>query len=93
MVPEKVIDGKKPLNMVSESIAAWREHQIRLMNHQDETEIDCPYCGERVHLLIDCSVGAQDYIEDCQICCRPMYLHVTVDDEGLIQVDVRRDDD
>lgn len=63
------------------------------MNHQAETEIDCPYCGERVQLLIDRSVDVQDYIEDCQVCCRPINLHVTVDDEGLPQVGARRDDD
>lgn len=63
------------------------------MNDQKETEIVCPYCGERIDLLIDCSVDVQDYIEDCQVCCRPMNLHVTVDDEGLVQVEVRREDD
>jgi hypothetical protein len=63
------------------------------MNDQKETEIVCPYCGERIDLLIDCSVDVQDYIEDCQVCCRPMSLHVTVDDEGLAQVEVRREDD
>ena len=63
------------------------------MNDQKETEIVCPYCGERIDLLIDCSVDVQYYIEDCQVCCRPMNLHVTVDDEGLAQVEVRREDD
>ncbi len=63
------------------------------MNHQEETEIDCPYCGERISLLIDCSVGTQDYVEDCQVCCKPMHIRVTVDDEGLPQVEVRREDD
>jgi hypothetical protein len=33
------------------------------MNLQDEIEIECPYCGERVTLLVDCSAGSQEYIE------------------------------
>jgi len=93
MVPEKVIDGKIRETGYQNQLPRCREHRLRLMNHQAETEIDCPYCGERVQLLIDCSVDVQDYIEDCQVCCRPIYLHVTVDDEGLPQVGVRRDDD
>lgn len=30
------------------------------MNLQDEVEIDCPYCGERITLLIDGSAGSQE---------------------------------
>ena len=33
-------------------------------------DIDCPYCGERINLVLDTSAGAQRYIEDCQVCCR-----------------------
>lgn len=63
------------------------------MSLQAETEIECPYCGERIVLLIDDSVASQDYIEDCQVCCRPMNLRVTVDEEGVPQVEVHREDD
>lgn len=63
------------------------------MSLQDEIEIDCPYCGERIVVLIDTSAGDQEYIEDCQVCCRPINLFVSVDEEGLPQVNVRRDDE
>lgn len=36
----------------------------------------CPYCGEPVQLLVDGSAGEQAYIEDCQVCCRPMTVEV-----------------
>lgn len=39
---------------------------------QHEIEIHCPYCGELIAILIDGSVEAQDYVEDCQVCCQPM---------------------
>ncbi len=32
----------------------------------------CPYCGEPIELLVDSSVRKQNYIEDCQVCCRPI---------------------
>ena len=31
----------------------------------------CPYCGEPNEIGIDAGGGAyQDYVEDCQVCCR-----------------------
>ena len=51
------------------------------MNNQlQETDIACPYCGETITILIDESVGAQQYIEDCQVCCRPIEVYI---DESL----------
>jgi hypothetical protein len=44
--------------------------------------IQCPYCGESIELLLDASAGAQSYIEDCQVCCRPINVHVSMDEEG-----------
>ena len=63
------------------------------MSLQDEVEIECPYCGERITLLVDGSAGDQEYIEDCQVCCQPINLVVTVDEDGPPQLAVRRDDD
>lgn len=63
------------------------------MSLQEEVEIECPYCGERIVLLVDGSAGAQEYIEDCQVCCRPMNVRVTVDGAGFPEVGVFRDDE
>jgi len=63
------------------------------MGLQNEVEIECPYCGERITLLVDNSAGDQEYIEDCQVCCRPIYLIVTVDEDGQPQIAAQRDDD
>lgn len=46
-----------------------------------ETQItQCPYCWESIELVIDYSVPEQEYIEDCEVCCRPIRLVVVVDD-------------
>lgn len=55
----------------------------------------CPYCGEPIELLIDTSVAEQEYVEDCEVCCRPMVVSCIVtqgfSDEALVSV--RREDD
>lgn len=52
-------------------------------------EIQCPYCGEAIELSIDGSAGDQRYIEDCQVCCRPIVVDLRLDDDGEPQVTVR----
>lgn len=58
----------------------------------DETTVICPYCGEQIDCLVDTSVGAQHYVEDCSVCCRPIEFHV-YDDAGDYRLEVRRDDE
>ena len=55
----------------------------------DTQWVQCPYCGERIEILVDWSVRRQEYIEDCQVCCQPMILKVTIDEEQSVVVDVR----
>ncbi len=53
-----------------------------------ERDIECPYCGERITLLIDASAGSQDYIEDCRVCCRPIEVAVSADGGVLSGVEI-----
>ena len=46
--------------------------------------VDCPYCGERYETPVDLTAGSFSYIEDCQICCRPIELSVEVDGSGAL---------
>ncbi|NTV91891.1 MAG: CPXCG motif-containing cysteine-rich protein [Chlorobiaceae bacterium] len=48
------------------------------MNIIETVPIQCPYCGEVVEMQIDCSEGDQEYIEDCEVCCHPLRIIVTV---------------
>jgi hypothetical protein len=52
------------------------------MSGIENRTVSCPYCGESIEVLIDCSVVEQSYIEDCQVCCRPINFLVTVDADG-----------
>lgn len=53
----------------------------------------CPYCGESMDVELDCSVEFQEYIEDCQICCRPITMVVSVGSDYEAQVSVRHEDE
>lgn len=55
-------------------------------------QIQCPYCGEMIDILVDGSLEIQNYIEDCQVCCRPMELSVTLSGDAVTVV-ARRDDE
>lgn len=54
-----------------------------------EARIYCPYCGEGLTVFADTSEVEQEYIEDCQVCCRPIVMMVDVN----LTVIVRREDD
>ncbi len=56
----------------------------------DEVKLRCPYCGERFSAFVDDSAGAQDYIEDCPVCCRPIEIALVVGDDGRLDA-VRAD--
>lgn len=45
--------------------------------------LDCPYCGEKIQLVIDCSLSEQEYIEDCQVCCRPINVFIRIYGEDV----------
>ncbi len=58
-----------------------------------EHRFTCPYCGETVSVLLDLSVdGMQDYVEDCEICCRPTRLAVSTEDGRLVGFEAMRSD-
>ena len=54
-----------------------------------EATVLCPYCGETIEVAIDPGGGAeQEYVEDCEVCCRPWQLTVTFDSDGVAEVSV-----
>ena len=54
---------------------------------ETEATVLCPYCGEPNEIALDAGSGAvQDYVEDCQVCCRPWRVTVYYDDAGGAEV-------
>jgi transposase-like protein len=49
----------------------------------------CPYCGQENAIALDPGSGTrQDYVEDCQVCCRPWHVTVQYTAEGAALVSV-----
>lgn len=63
------------------------------MHRSEAVEIQCPYCGEGIEISVDCSVENQSYIEDCQVCCRPMDITMVIDGDGEPNVEVSAEDE
>ena len=58
-----------------------------------EQQISCPYCGERISVLVDDSLAEQRYVEDCQVCCRPIVLDVRIDPDGDVNIIARSENE
>jgi len=58
-----------------------------------EVRASCPYCWEPLTLLVDSGDAGVDYVEDCQVCCRPILVTANLDSDGDLGVSLRREDD
>lgn len=63
------------------------------MSGLHDADISCPYCGETISVLLDSSIEQQTYIEDCQVCCRPIVFKVDSPPDQDPKVEVRTEDD
>lgn len=55
--------------------------------------VECPYCGEPNEIALDPGSGEdQEYIEDCQVCCRPWLMYVKYGRDGAAEVEVYASD-
>ena len=64
-----------------------------MINQLIEVALQCPYCWEDITLLVDGSIEMQEYIEDCEVCCRPIDFSVEVDENDEVKVQARLQDD
>ncbi|HEY6219715.1 MAG TPA: CPXCG motif-containing cysteine-rich protein [Gemmatimonadaceae bacterium] len=54
-----------------------------------DATVTCPYCGETVEIVVDPGSGdEQEYVEDCEVCCRPWRVAVTYDASGSASVSI-----
>jgi transcription elongation factor Elf1 len=67
--------------------------QRPIMNELLETSISCPYCGEQISVTIETMDESQEYIEDCQVCCRPITFDITVMFDGSSSISVRAENE
>jgi len=63
------------------------------MNELFDTSIDCPYCGEQISVTVEILDEPQEYIEDCQVCCRPITFIISSLDDEYPSVSVHSEND
>jgi hypothetical protein len=55
---------------------------------EDAAEATCPWCASSVVITLDPAGGtSQEYIEDCEVCCRPWVVRVRYA-EGSVDVSI-----
>ena len=56
-------------------------------------DIQCPYCGQLIDVVVDVSIRNQQYFEDCSVCCRPMVVSVVTSLDGVESIQARTEDE
>ncbi len=48
----------------------------------EDATVTCPACWEEIVLELDLSAGSAVYTEDCPVCCQPMLVRLSVDEDS-----------
>jgi len=52
--------------------------------------LQCPWCWERIELVLDLSAGSHSLIEDCHVCCHPIRVDCTIEAGQLCDCQAQR---
>ncbi|MFK8138752.1 MAG: CPXCG motif-containing cysteine-rich protein [Bdellovibrionales bacterium] len=58
------------------------------MLSEEETFTICPYCLESISFLLELFHGGQSYIEDCEVCCRPIQVTYKVEEDSIVDLQI-----
>ena len=62
------------------------------MQAESDLSIQCPYCWESFFVRVDVTGGSsQSFSYDCEICCRPIGVRVSLDVQGTSHAEVERE--
>ena len=50
----------------------------------------CPYCWEQISMILDSQEEDSDYIEDCEVCCRPIEIFFRFAGENLVNFEAKK---
>jgi hypothetical protein len=69
----------------------WEPGSGARLAPEEVVAVRCPYCGERLETRVDVTAEEPAYIEDCEVCCRPIEFGIERDGAGaLASLTVRR---
>jgi hypothetical protein len=49
----------------------------------------CPYCWQQISIVLDMSVRSQIYVEDCEVCCKPIHIRYVVHSDGIAEFEAK----
>ena len=49
----------------------------------------CPYCAQQISCVLDTSVLSQTYVEDCEVCCRPIHVRYVVHGDDVVEFEAK----
>ena len=69
----------------------WEPAASARLSPEEFVAVRCPYCGERLETRVDLTADEPSYVEDCEVCCRPIEFQVDREEGGaLLALQVRR---
>ena len=54
-----------------------------------EKFFSCPYCWQEISMILDEYDEQPSYIEDCEVCCRPIEIVYTLQEGELLHFQAR----
>ena len=58
---------------------------------EEECFFTCPYCWQRISMMLDTSVSNQTYVEDCEVCCNPILLRIKMHEGAVTDIEAFRE--
>lgn len=50
--------------------------------------VQCPFCGQMCELVIDTTVPSQQFVTDCEVCCRSFEIRVECTPGEILSLEV-----
>lgn len=70
------------------------DHHLDEAQAEDSAEVVCPYCGELVEIALDPGGDrVQEYVQDCDVCCRPWMVRARWTPDGHVSVELSAEDE
>src|SRR5579859_4726836 len=66
------------MQSVLQEVHGKPEDEKKRLDHWEPVE--CPYCGEGFEIHIDSPEDGQTMYEDCHVCCKPISIHVQIEE-------------
>ena len=78
-----------PADKELETVLSEVTAQPETVHLEEWISVSCPYCGEDFEVHVTSEQDGQTMYEDCEVCCRPVSLHIQTED-GELQVEAYR---